>query len=125
MNIVISLVCCAFFLALGAWSAPQDDLSCSNNADCGLIPISGCLGCANGEGHWAVNKIAAKRIMGSKQNQCLAELKAFKDPQENMKAHESCEQINAANCENGLCVGVFLSKEKLEQRMNKSKKIGD
>lgn len=101
----------------------EDELSCDPNSSdemqCGLIPVSGCKGCANGEAHRVVNKATAERVMGPQAETCMKEMKAFKGPKGNQR-DPSCSQFNWAKCSpQGQCVGIMLSEEELKSRMQK------
>lgn len=97
------------------------DVSCDPNSQaeqCTLIPLypETCLGCANGEGHRAVNKTAARRIMSPLKDKCMAKMRGFKGPQQGGASDESCK-FNSATCSSeGRCVGVTLSQEELKRR---------
>jgi hypothetical protein len=99
------------------------DLSCDPKGgedQCGLIPVTGCLGCANGEEMRPVNKEAGRRIMGPKKDQCLPEMKNFKGPKKGAPVHENCKRFNMAKCSaEGICVGVKVSEAELKRRMPK------
>jgi hypothetical protein len=97
----------------------SDDASCSENSDCIVIPVEGCVPCMDNAGQKAVNKAAARRIMAPLKNECMPVYQKLRDSQgKDFKASKdaSCK-LNGANCVEGTCQLANLTEEELKSRI--------
>lgn len=97
-----------------------EDKSCSQDSDCVVIPIDGCLPCGDGAGQAAVNKSAAREIMGPKKDECLPQIQKLMKSKQQPTHTESEEcKFNGAKCVNGACALANLTQEELKELMPK------
>lgn len=99
------------------------DTVCTPGQDdaCVLIPRDGCFGCMKeGDGHVAVNKEAAKRIMMPRKDECLPQIKdMMKNPEQaqNQKPSNdpSCRYNKAVCSDAGRCELGQMTQEEMQK----------